>query len=548
MKRLKIVEQLIIVLFVAVLFPLSIAAVIITNVNQHAVRSELKYSASITADSVYQRLSKTLEEKVKSLSYIADSLKYIDSQSKKELYLQQILDKSDEIAQIDIINKDNDKEFFYELLNKNALAIYYKLPSGQYLREIISVDVLESDIFKILVDNKTPIVIADQYNNVLMSYNYKPDDIKKIVQYLPKKADNNEVMLFGKYKNQPNILLKMDNPAWSIIVLTPQVATKKSIVNSRSKILIALSVAALTVMLVCLAYVYSLYTNIRQLFKAIVAIGKGNYSRRIRLIKDFFTPYEVIFLTNEFNNMAEKIDNNYSEIQLKNDELEKINKYKSNLIDTVSHELRTPLTSIKGYTSRLLRTDVEIDEETKHKSLKVIKQQSERLSRMIEDLLVIPDIESSLLRVFPEEINLKDSIEDCLLFVQHKQSRNFILNIEENLPSVYADKYRTEQIILNLLDNAIKYAYEDADITVKVEKSGNFAKVSVQNQCEQINDEILHTLFEKFTRIDDNLTRTTRGTGLGLYIVKGLVETMNGKIWLSSENGFEITFTLPFSN
>ena len=84
--------------------------------------------------------------------------------------------------------------------------------------------------------------------------------------------------------------------------------------------------------------------------------------------------------------------------------MKKLNEFRTNLIDTVSHELRTPLTSIQGYTSRLLRQDIKIDEETRHKSLRIIKEQSERLKRLIEDLLTIPDIEGMRLRTNEESV------------------------------------------------------------------------------------------------------------------------------------------------
>ena len=124
-----------------------------------------------------------------------------------------------------------------------------------------------------------------------------------------------------------------------------------------------------------------------------MALSKGNYQRQIRLLSTTFTPYEIVFLANEFNNMASEIHKSYIELKRKNAELKKLNEFRSNLLDTVSHELRTPLTSIQGYTSRLMRQDIVIDEETKQKSLRVIKEQSERLKRLIEDLLTIPDIE-----------------------------------------------------------------------------------------------------------------------------------------------------------
>jgi signal transduction histidine kinase len=112
----------------------------------------------------------------------------------------------------------------------------------------------------------------------------------------------------------------------------------------------------------------------RQLFKGVIALSKGNYKRQITLLTNIFTPREIVFIADEFNNMVNEINDSYKKLKTKNKELKLLDAFRSNLVDTVSHELRTPLTSIRGYTSRLLRTDIEIDEETKHKSLLIIKQ------------------------------------------------------------------------------------------------------------------------------------------------------------------------------
>lgn len=241
-------------------------------------------------------------------------------------------------------------------------------------------------------------------------------------------------------------------------------------------------------------------------------------------------------MASEFNRLANQIHRSYIKLQKNNKELRDLDNFRSNMIDTVSHEFRTPLTSIQGYTSRLLRQDITIDDETKLKSLKVIKRQSERLSRMIEDLLVIPDIESSNLRVNMQPIHLSKIVEESLLLT--KSSDKVVVNkVSDEVPSILADKDRFEQVIINLVENATKYSYDDTEIEIEAEDfDEDYVKLTVRNHCNVIPKEKLKTLFDKFTRLDDKTTRTTRGTGLGLYIVKGLVETMEGKIQLHSNN------------
>ena len=332
-----------------------------------------------------------------------------------------------------------------------------------------------------------------------------------------------------------------------IIVNTTEKVTNDTINDNRAKLLLAVFISSLSVFFVVALYIYYMYINIRQLFKGIIAVSQGNYQRQIRLLKNIFTPYEIVFLAFEFNKMANEIHKSYKELEKKNAELVELNEFRSNLIDTVSHELRTPLTSIQGYTSRLLRQDIQIDEETKQKSLKIIKRQSERLKRMIEDLLVIPDIERERIKMNIEAVWIIETIENTKVLIKDKNKKEIESSIHEDFPLVLADKDRLEQIMLNLLDNAAKYAYEDTPIKIDGETTEDRAIIKISNYADYIPEEKLSKLFEKFIRMDDSTTRTSRGTGLGLFIVKGLVDCMNGEISLSStkDNIFTVTLSLP---
>ena len=178
----------------------------------------------------------------------------------------------------------------------------------------------------------------------------------------------------------------------------------------------------------------------------------------------------------------------------------------------------------------------------KQKSLKIIKKQSERLSRMIEDLLVIPDIEGAKLNVNMKPLNIYTTVEDSLLLVKNNSNKIIVNNVDINTPEIMADKDRFEQVIINLVENAVKYSYDDTEIIVESEDfDEEQVKITVKNQCNIIPKDKLKQLFDKFTRLDDSTTRTTRGTGLGLFIVKGLIESMDGRIHLHSNNKWGFT-------
>lgn len=546
-RRLKIAEQMVIVIIIAVLIPLGISTAIITNVNQQAVRRELVSSAFLSANSVNLYFENEIETKEQIAQNIADMAKYRRNISP---YTAEVMARYPEILSIKILNSSPVKKkqkvktsiVTYED-STNILSLIYKTDYKKYIEIKINTEKLEDETKKDFAGIERKIYILDENNHVIIPKDYSKDAVNRLLAKLPDKLKSGKAELFYFKKNEPNIVIKMKETNWKIIVTTPKILSKYSINVARYKIISILAVTAGIIIFLCLIYLLYLYTNIRQLFKAINAVSEGNYNRKVRPIVNFTTPNEIIFLSKEFNKMVEKIKTTYKELKKNNQRLKQLDNFKSNLIDTVSHEFRTPLMSIKGYTSRLLRQDVVIDKELQQESLKIIKRQTERLERMVEDLLVIPDIETESIKVFPQETNLKEIIDRILLAAGHSIERSFSVNIPENLNNVWADPDRVEQIFINLIENAVKYS--DSEIKIDVKELVDYVEISIENECETIEPKKLKTLFEKFVRLDSSTTRTTRGTGLGLFIVKGLVETMKGTIRLTSDNNFKITFTLP---
>jgi signal transduction histidine kinase len=359
------------------------------------------------------------------------------------------------------------------------------------------------------------------------------------------------------------VIVKMPEINWGIIIESPYHVKRKYIHQAAvHTFLLILGCLALMLLLV-LPYILGISRNFRQLLKGVKAMGEGNYFRRIRLLTNFFTPYEIVYLTLEFNRMARKTADSWQTIQEANRKLAQMDEFKSGLIDTVSHELRTPLTSIKGYTSRLLRYDDTLSSETRRKSLKVVKQQADRLGRLVEDLLVIPDLEKANLRVFPDRVELFPLLDTAIQVIQARHASDTELNLQLQIDPrlteeqcVLADPDRLEQILLNLLDNAIKYSTPDTQIEVRVHPNPtpneDRLTIEVINACDPIamgSLDAIDTLFDKFKRLDDSLVRTTRGSGLGLFITRGLVEAMGGQIELRHERGrFTVRFDIPIYN
>ena len=548
LKKLKIIEQIAIVFFISVVIPMSISGFIINNINQQSVRHQLRESAILVSSMVSDEIDFFMETSQTTLAQIADSLEYLPTRALKEKFIKDVARKYPNCENILIVRNPQELENLTDSARTNEkLVLSTQMKDGSFLVIIYSAQNWDKQLFKSLENDNRQIYIMDESKHLIASHNFTPDVFKETIDLLPDEKIENAPVQIGDEKNRPVFYLYRTNPDLTIVVNTTENMAKKAIIDNRVKIILAVLAAIMSMVVLLGFYIYYLYINIRQLFKAVIAISKGNYQRQIRLLTTSLTPYEVVFMANEFNNMASEIHKSYIELKKKNAELKELNEFRSNLLDTVSHELRTPLTSIQGYTSRLMRQDIVIDEETKQKSLRIIKEQSERLKRLIDDLLTIPDIEGLRLKTENNPIWLGEVLEQSELLLRKRDGHEIVVNIPDDFPQVMGDKGRLEQVFVNLYENAVKYAYPDTQIYVNVTKKGKKAIITVKNKCDKIPEKKLKSLFDKFVRLDDEMTRTTRGTGLGLFIVKGLIEAMYGTIELSSDDEFGFCVTVKLN-
>ncbi len=546
--RLKIAEQILIVSFFAVLIPMVISGIVINNINQHAMRAQLRQSVSMMANMVSDEIDAFFKTTDVELKQINSSLKYFNTKEKKLKYIEDIKADFGSYSNLNLVfSEDEAKKIEEENSSQNKLTKTLKTDNNEYIVATFYEDYLKNYLFMSLKNDERQIYVIDKSGKLLTSHNYTDEIYNQSLSLLPDKITDNHVVIYGDVKNQPIAYLHKTSPDLLIIVNTTENVTKNTINDNRFKLLLAVLISGLSILIVVGLYVYYMYINIRQLFKGIIAISKGSYERRIRLLKSIFTPYEIVFLAAEFNKMASEVHKAYLILKEQNVKLEQLNEFRSNLIDTISHELRTPLTSIQGYTSRLLRTDIHIDDEMKQKSLMVIKRQSERLKRLIEDLLVIPDIERQRIRVTLEPVSIYEVVVSALTLVKNNEEKEIVNNLSENYPLIYADKDRVEQIIVNLIENAVKYSYENTKVIIDGSYNGDNAVITISNQCDKIPEDKIEQLFGKFIRLEDNQEKIVKGTGLGLFIVKGLTEAMNGNIKIIStdEIGFKVEILLP---
>jgi PAS domain S-box-containing protein len=227
----------------------------------------------------------------------------------------------------------------------------------------------------------------------------------------------------------------------------------------------------------------------------------------------------------------------------------KVQEMQNVFISTVSHELRTPVALIKGYASTLNRQDAQWDMTVVHQSLAVIEEEADRLTDLIDDLLTASKIQAeNTVSLQLADVRLDALGEQAVERIKTQTTRHeFVLSFQQDFPSLQADGRRLRQVIDNLLTNAIKYSPNNGKITVGGRYTDQNVTFFVRDEGVGIPETELSRVFERFYRVDGNLTRKTKGTGLGLYLAKAIVEAHHGEIFVKSAPGKGSTFyfTIP---
>ncbi|MCY6484023.1 ATP-binding protein [Clostridium aestuarii] len=227
-------------------------------------------------------------------------------------------------------------------------------------------------------------------------------------------------------------------------------------------------------------------------------------------------------------------------------DIKRLENIRSQFVANVSHELKTPLTSIKGFSETLKYVE---DSKTREKFLSIIEDEADRLTRLISDILVLSDIEQQKNCRIKEKINVKIIINDVYNLMKHaadkKNIKIEVVSEEESI--IYGDKDRFKQMVINLVDNAIKYSEQNDTVYIGNNVKNNRSIVWVKDTGQGISKEHMHRLFERFYRADKARSRAQGGTGLGLAIVKHIVLSFGGDIYVESEieKGTKFTVEIP---
>jgi len=271
-------------------------------------------------------------------------------------------------------------------------------------------------------------------------------------------------------------------------------------------------------------------TPLRQMSAAAKRFAVGDFSYRVKISSND----ELSDLGYAFNEMADALD--------------KLENSRRSFVANVSHELKTPMTSIAGFIDGML--DGTIPKDKQEYYLKIVSDEVRRLSRLVVAMLNMSKMESGDFEMKPKNYNITDQIIHILLtFEQKIEKKNIeIRGLEDIKPyRVNADTDMIYQVVYNLFDNAVKFTNENGYIDISLKEVGDFVQVSIKNSGEGINKTELTRIFERFYKVDKSRSLDAKGAGLGLYIVKMMVEMHGGRIYAKSEsaNEAEFVFTLP---
>ena len=221
---------------------------------------------------------------------------------------------------------------------------------------------------------------------------------------------------------------------------------------------------------------------------------------------------------------------------------------RSTFISVISHELQTPIAIIKGYASTLARADATFDKETLKNRLRAVEEEADRLNKLVGNLLYASRIQAGGLQMELMPLDLSNLIQKLTRRLQVKSPGVTVkVDLPPNLPTVTADRDRIEEVLENLLDNAVKYSPDKPVVTVACHATGDEVIVSVSDAGMGISLREQEQIFDRFYRVGNTGSTSLQGAGLGLYICRAIVEAHGGRIWVESalHQGSTFLFSLP---
>ncbi len=371
---------------------------------------------------------------------------------------------------------------------------------------------------RIIITDANNIVIADSENSLLGKVYHQEE--KGIQLY--KRMFGMPPMLGQQGQNNPANLV-------ATLYVSPLTSTVTGLIRSINIFLLWGALLAVIIALIITFFISRRITSpIQALTNSARRLGKGDFSQRVTIkSKD-----EVGELAQTFNLMAGN--------------LEHTEKLRSNMVADVAHELRTPLSNVSGYLEAIRDEVVKPDKAT----IASLSEEVALLTRLVEDLQELTLADAGELKMVRQPEDIAQLIAQSVTVIQPKiDSKGLTIStdVQDKLPPINIDYYRIGQVLRNLLENAYKHTASGGKIAVIAHQENKLVKISVTDTGEGIPPEDLPNMFERFYRVDKSRARAGGGSGLGLTIVKRLVEAHGGSVAVESKlgKGSTLTFTLP---
>ena len=297
----------------------------------------------------------------------------------------------------------------------------------------------------------------------------------------------------------------------------------------------ALAVGLVISVFLSLLLAKTMIAPIQELTHAAEKVTSGDFTDKVaNTSKD-----EIGVLTRTFNDMAVQLEDTL-------DDLKRSEQMRREFVANVSHELRTPITGVKSYAETLAH-DPDIPPETREKFLNVILNESDRMTKIVQDLLTLSRFDAGSFEFSFDEFSFETSVRDVYNAVRMEAQAHhheFTAEIEPGIPRIRGDKARVEQVLMNMASNAIKYTKDGGRISIKAGVRGGEVWCSVKDNGIGIPKEDVQKVFDRFYRVDKARSRESGGTGLGLSIAQEIVVRHGGRIDLKSRLGSGTTITV----
>ena len=379
----------------------------------------------------------------------------------------------------------------------------------------------------------TRIWLFDRQGNIVATSTRDEVSIGKYIHpsIVGKVLDGENVVNNLKFEGMSQPMLSVvvpwgkDDDVYGGIVLHAPINGIEELVSKLREMILWISLIGVLLASAIASYLsWSISRPLSQIDQVATRIGMGEYSERINIESND----QIGELAATINNMAEKLE----KVDWDKRKLEQI---RQDFLANISHELRTPLTAMQGFLEALL--DDLIDEGSRKKYYEIIYNETLHMNRLVDDILDLVRLENKEIQLSRHPLDVSSFIQKIQFkFSQEAQEQNteIVTEVAENLPKVYADPDRLEQILNNVVKNAVKFT-QDGTIKISAKEDGEYILITIADTGIGIPAEDLDLIWNRFYKVDRLRFRKDKGTGLGLAIVKELVELHEGKIEVQSE-------------